>query len=129
MDAEERHGFEGDGFTYLKSPVWWAGIIACIDARPLHGNILLTAGSNHWRNRKLRSICICACDSSHTSGGTQCADRSGARFILSEGGIRDVGEAWVCDLPDRVGDHRFTCSSGQRNRDGRRDSTSCHSAW
>ena len=28
MDAEERHGFEGDGFTYLKSPIWWAGIIA-----------------------------------------------------------------------------------------------------
>ncbi|KHJ36437.1 putative duf803 domain membrane protein [Erysiphe necator] len=30
MDAEERHGFEGDGFTYLKSPIWWAGIIALI---------------------------------------------------------------------------------------------------
>jgi hypothetical protein len=28
MDAEERHGFEGDGFTYLKSPIWWGGIIA-----------------------------------------------------------------------------------------------------
>jgi drug/metabolite transporter (DMT)-like permease len=28
MDAEERHGFEGDGFTYLKSPIWWAGIVA-----------------------------------------------------------------------------------------------------
>lgn len=30
MDAEERHGFEGDGFTYLKSPIWWAGIVALI---------------------------------------------------------------------------------------------------
>ncbi|TAQ87846.1 hypothetical protein B7494_g3815 [Chlorociboria aeruginascens] len=30
MDAEQRHGFEGDGFTYLKSPIWWAGIIALI---------------------------------------------------------------------------------------------------
>lgn len=29
MDAEERHGFEGDGFTYLKSPIWWAGIVTC----------------------------------------------------------------------------------------------------
>ena len=28
MDAEERHGFEGDGFSYLKSPIWWAGIVA-----------------------------------------------------------------------------------------------------
>ncbi|TVY17270.1 putative magnesium transporter [Lachnellula arida] len=30
IQAEERHGFEGDGFTYLKSPIWWAGIIALI---------------------------------------------------------------------------------------------------
>lgn len=30
MDAEEHHGFEGDGFTYLKSPMWWCGIIALI---------------------------------------------------------------------------------------------------
>lgn len=28
MDAEERHGFEGDGFSYLKNPIWWAGIIS-----------------------------------------------------------------------------------------------------
>lgn len=26
MEAEEKHGFEGEGFVYLKSPVWWAGI-------------------------------------------------------------------------------------------------------
>lgn len=30
MDAEERHGFEGDGFTYLRSPIWWGGIVACM---------------------------------------------------------------------------------------------------
>ncbi|KAJ5312149.1 hypothetical protein PENANT_c011G10233 [Penicillium antarcticum] len=24
--ASERHGFEGEGFSYLKSPVWWAGV-------------------------------------------------------------------------------------------------------
>jgi hypothetical protein len=29
MHAEERHGFEGDGFVYLRSPIWWAGIICC----------------------------------------------------------------------------------------------------
>lgn len=27
MDAGERHGFEGDGFAYFKSPMWWAGIL------------------------------------------------------------------------------------------------------
>lgn len=32
MQAEERHGFEGDGFVYLKSPVWWAGISTCESA-------------------------------------------------------------------------------------------------
>ncbi|PKS10327.1 hypothetical protein jhhlp_002078 [Lomentospora prolificans] len=26
QDAEKRHGFEGEGFVYLRSPVWWAGI-------------------------------------------------------------------------------------------------------
>lgn len=32
MHASERHGFEGEGFSYLKSPVWWGGIIT--RARP-----------------------------------------------------------------------------------------------
>jgi hypothetical protein len=26
-DASARHGFEGEGFSYLKSGTWWAGII------------------------------------------------------------------------------------------------------
>ena len=26
-DAAEQHGFEGEGFSYLKTPLWWAGII------------------------------------------------------------------------------------------------------
>lgn len=25
-DAADKHGFEGDGFAYLKTPLWWAGI-------------------------------------------------------------------------------------------------------
>ncbi|KAI1847754.1 hypothetical protein JX266_006249 [Neoarthrinium moseri] len=28
--AGERHGFEGDGFVYLKNPVWWAGILSLV---------------------------------------------------------------------------------------------------
>jgi hypothetical protein len=39
MDAEERHGFEGDGFTYLKSPIWWAGIVARMCPRFLKSNL------------------------------------------------------------------------------------------
>ncbi|KAK4106228.1 DUF803-domain-containing protein [Parathielavia hyrcaniae] len=30
MQAEEKHGFEGDGFVYLRSPLWWAGIICLV---------------------------------------------------------------------------------------------------
>ncbi|KAI9735325.1 MAG: hypothetical protein M1818_006520 [Claussenomyces sp. TS43310] len=30
MDAEQRHGFEGEGFTYLKSPIWWGGIVTLV---------------------------------------------------------------------------------------------------
>ena len=30
LDANERHGFEGDGYEYLRSPIWWAGIITMV---------------------------------------------------------------------------------------------------
>ncbi|KAK4190454.1 magnesium transporter NIPA-domain-containing protein [Podospora australis] len=30
IQAEERHGFEGDGFVYLKNPMWWAGIVCLV---------------------------------------------------------------------------------------------------
>ena len=29
-EASERHGFEGDGYSYLKTPLWWAGIITLV---------------------------------------------------------------------------------------------------
>ena len=28
--AAERHGFEGDNFTYLKNPTWWAGMVTMV---------------------------------------------------------------------------------------------------
>ncbi|KAL2053219.1 hypothetical protein ABVK25_006544 [Lepraria finkii] len=30
LDASEKHGFEGDGFAYLKSPMWWGGIVTMV---------------------------------------------------------------------------------------------------
>lgn len=30
MDAGQRHGFEGEGYAYLKSPIWWSGIITMV---------------------------------------------------------------------------------------------------
>lgn len=29
-DAANKHGFEGDGFSYLKTPLWWAGILSLV---------------------------------------------------------------------------------------------------
>ncbi|KIX07919.1 uncharacterized protein Z518_02573 [Rhinocladiella mackenziei CBS 650.93] len=29
-DAADKHGFEGEGFAYLKTPLWWAGIASLI---------------------------------------------------------------------------------------------------
>jgi hypothetical protein len=26
-DAADKHGFQGEGFAYLKMPLWWAGIL------------------------------------------------------------------------------------------------------
>ena len=28
--AAQQHGFEGDGFAYLKNPIWWAGIVTMV---------------------------------------------------------------------------------------------------
>ena len=30
MDAGQRHGFEGEGYAYLKSPIWWGGIVTMV---------------------------------------------------------------------------------------------------
>lgn len=29
MQANNKHGFNGDGFSYLRSPIWWCGNLAC----------------------------------------------------------------------------------------------------
>ncbi|KAH9223149.1 magnesium transporter, partial [Leptodontidium sp. 2 PMI_412] len=29
-DASERHGFKGDGYEYVKSPMWWGGMITLV---------------------------------------------------------------------------------------------------
>lgn len=36
MHASERHGFEGEGFSYLRSPIWWAGVIMRTEPSPSH---------------------------------------------------------------------------------------------
>lgn len=29
-EAAQTHGFEGDGFAYLKTPLWWGGIVSLV---------------------------------------------------------------------------------------------------
>ena len=29
-ETSERHGFEGDGYAYLKTPMWWGGIVTLV---------------------------------------------------------------------------------------------------
>lgn len=36
MHASERHGFEGEGFSYLRSPIWWVGVIMRMKPFPSH---------------------------------------------------------------------------------------------
>ncbi|KAK9479326.1 magnesium transporter NIPA-domain-containing protein [Lipomyces japonicus] len=30
MDASNKHGFEGNGYEYLKNPIWWGGMITMV---------------------------------------------------------------------------------------------------
>ncbi|KAI2623998.1 DUF803-domain-containing protein [Hypomontagnella submonticulosa] len=30
IQSEEKHGFSGDGFVYLRNPMWWAGMVTMI---------------------------------------------------------------------------------------------------
>lgn len=74
-DATERHGFEGEGFTYLKSPIWWGGIVTSTIHRSSCQDRSSYTRSGLGRDCQLCSICICASDFSDTIGCSQCADR------------------------------------------------------
>lgn len=114
MDAEERHGFEGDGFTYLKSPIWWAGIVARTSSAPFtfHPNGLLTTYSNRWRSSKLCRLRFRACNSSYTAWGVECPNRCRVGIVFLEGGVGDIGKAWMCHLPHWIRDNCASCATG-----------------
>ena len=80
--ASELHGFEGEGYSYFKSPIWWGGMVTSTlsyknESRNHHRRALeLTSpNSGHRRGRQLCRICVCACDTSHSSRSPECADR------------------------------------------------------
>lgn len=83
MQASERHGFEGEGFSYLKSPVWWGGVITCTGIlvsikfpRSLARSEELTDNCSGYRGScEFRCLCICASHPCHSFGCAQCLDR------------------------------------------------------
>lgn len=71
MQASERHGFEGEGFSYLKSPVWWGGVITCtLSSRCTTGEADRDSGC--WGSVQFRRLCLCARHPGHPIG---CAER------------------------------------------------------
>lgn len=84
MQASDKHGFEGDGFAYLKSPVWWSGIITCAHTPPPVFDDLLPANascSGCWRDRQFCRICIRSGHSSYTPRSTQRPYRVSGRAL------------------------------------------------
>lgn len=146
MQASERHGFEGEGFSYLKSPVWWGGVITCMCELVwwyigMHQADLF-GFSGHWRNRQLCSICLCSGNSRHASGRAQCLDwvcipsspfltlalgswptncrfQCRSRFVLPQGKAGDFGQAGLCHVSAGIGGYRPSCASGQARRANR----------
>jgi hypothetical protein len=129
MDAEERHGFEGDGFTYLKSPIWWAGIVTCMLSASMVSNDSETniIRSGPWGNCKLRSICLCACYLGYASRSVKRSDRGCPGVIFPEGGTGYTGKTRMCDLLDWLRHNRTSRSSGQGNHRYPRDFERCDS--
>lgn len=72
--AGEQHGFDGEGFAYLRSSTWWGGIITSARIRNRWHGRVLTRSSGTRRDRKLRSIRLRARYSGDAAGCAQCVD-------------------------------------------------------
>lgn len=107
MQAEERHGFEGDGFVYLRNPLWWAGIICRKKhSRQNAGDTkLMVACSGSRRNLQLCSLCLCAGNPRHTTRRLVSPDRSRVGVLLSQRRAGRAGETGSRHLPDRSRHH------------------------
>lgn len=111
QQAERKHGFEGEGFVYLRSPIWWAGIATC-ECCPSNGNpeadVLTVAASGYRRGLQLCRLRLCAGHPRDAAGSPECTHRSGPRGVLPEGGARHPGETWKRNMSYR---HRHHCSA------------------
>lgn len=117
MDAEERHGFEGEGFVYLRSPVWWAGI-ATRKEFPFSPFSFLcsdkfSCASCYRRGVQFCSICLRTSYSCHAIRCLIGPDWCYSRLILLEREAWYIRQAWQRNLPHRIGYHCAACSTGQ----------------
>jgi len=105
--ASEAHGFEGEGFSYIKSPIWWAGIAtSTIFKSMIQLEQRLIQHSDHRRSCQLRSIRICAGHPGDTPRGFECADRVCALVTLEIAWETDNGNRAVLGsyfLGERLG--------------------------
>lgn len=79
MQASERHGFEGEGFSYLKSPIWWSGVITCTVPSMHRCCVLADSTSGCRGSLEFRRVCFCAGDSGDAAWCAERFDRVGLR--------------------------------------------------
>lgn len=113
MDAGERHGFEGDGFAYLKSPIWWAGISTRTSPDlTIYAWMLMGFNSCPWRDRKLCRLRFRTRNSSNPTRRIECFDRGRTGLDILEGKVRCFGETRMRHMFDRICHNSSTCTSG-----------------
>jgi hypothetical protein len=109
----EKHGFDGDGFGYLRNPVWWAGITTSERRIKHFGKAAgLTGISGVGRDIQLRRVCVCASHSGYATRRTFSAHRRGPWVILPGRTARVTGQDWLRDMSDRIRHHRSACPAG-----------------
>lgn len=132
-DASDKHGFEGEGFSYLKTPLWWAGIITSAYYGPRYESSVKIANiwlSGYGRSGKFRGLCVCASHPCYASWSAKRAYRvkmpSFLRIasvltqgkgrpwsVLSTRGSWNTWEIGLCNVPNRLGDNCPPCSTRQ----------------
>jgi hypothetical protein len=130
MHAEERHGFEGDGFMYMRSPLWWMGTVTSETSSSINRSQQadIKGNSGAGRDLQFRGIRICSGNPRHASRRIIGVDRSSSGFILSRRKTWDLGKAWVRDLPLGRPHNRPSCATRRGNRDDRADYGTCNPA-
>ena len=73
IQAAEKYGFTGDGFEYLRSPVWWCGTTMRMDiGLDTRGQGLIDQDYSRYRRiDEHRCLCIRSRCAGHTAWGVE----------------------------------------------------------